>query len=88
LSGFSVTPEELHSAASTLGAVDATFACPTVGAGDLGSPELEAAVERFNAQAARLSQAMSQAVQAARANVAAAGYTYWVTDAAAMPGRP
>ena len=86
--GFSVTPEELQSAASTLGAVDATFNCPTVGAGDLGSPELEAAVERFNADAGRLARAMSQAVQAAGANVAAASYAYVVTDAGAMPGRP
>jgi hypothetical protein len=86
VSGFSVSPAELEGAASTLGGVDAVFTCPAAGPGDLGSPELEAAVQEFNEAAARLAQAMGQAIQAAGANVAAAAVAYAVTDARAMPG--
>ena len=84
--GFEVTPEELVGAASTLGAVDATLNCPTVGSGDLGSPELEAAVDRFNAEAGKFAPVMFEAISVAGANAAAAAYAYVVTDTTSMPG--
>lgn len=65
--------------------VDAVFTCPAAGPGDLGSPELEAAVQEFNEAAARLAQAMGEAIQAAGANAAAAAVAYVVTEAGAMP---
>jgi hypothetical protein len=83
--GFAVTPAELEGAAGTLGGVQAEFACPGTGAGDLGSPELEAAVQDFNASAGRLAQAMGQAVQAASVNVALAASLYTATDLGVMP---
>jgi hypothetical protein len=86
MSRFAVTPSELDAAAATLGGVDAVFRCPRAGPGDLGSPELEAAVEEFNAAAVRLAEAMGQAVQAAGTNLAAAAAAYVAADMGAMPG--
>jgi hypothetical protein len=86
MSRFSVTPDELDAAAATLGGVDAVFRCPRAGPGDLGSPELEAAVAEFNAAALRLADAMGHAIQTAGMNAAAGAGAYVTTDEAAMPG--
>jgi hypothetical protein len=83
--GFDVTPGDLHAAASTLGAVDAELGCPALAPGDLGSPELEAALARLYASTERVAQTMAQAVSHASANTSAGAQSYLSTDLGAMP---
>ena len=84
--GFEVTPQELTGAAATLGSVQAELGCPTLGPGDLGSPELEAAMGAFYVSANKVAMALGDAVAHASSSVAAGATAYEVTDAGAMPG--
>jgi hypothetical protein len=85
MAGFDVTPADLHAAASTLGAVDAELGCPTLAPGDLGSPELEAALRGLYGATDRVAQTMAQAVSHASANTSAGAESYVTTDHGAMP---
>ena len=85
MAGFDVTPADLHAAAGTLGAVDADLGCPTLAPGDLGSPELEAALGRLYAATDRVAQTMASAVSHASANTSAGANSYVTTDQGAMP---
>jgi len=85
VSGFEVTPGELTAAASTLGSVQGELGCPRLGPGDLGSPELEAAMASFYASANGVAMALGDAVSHASASLTAGASAYEVTDAGAMP---
>jgi hypothetical protein len=88
VAGFEVTPEELTGAAATLGAVQGEVGCPRLGPGDLGSPELEAAMASLYASVNDVAMALGDAVSHASVSVGAAASAYATTDAAAMgPGR-
>jgi hypothetical protein len=84
VSGFEVTPGELAGAAATLGSVQGELGCPRLGPGDLGSPELEAAMASFYASASNVAMALGDAVGQASASVGAGATAYETTDAAAM----
>jgi hypothetical protein len=84
VSGFQVTPGELTGAAATLGSVQAELGCPRLGAGDLGSPELEAAMASFYASANSVAMALGDAVQHASTNLMTGASAYETTDASAM----
>jgi hypothetical protein len=84
MSGFEVTPSELTGAAATLGSVQGELGCPTLGPGDLGSPELEAAMTSFYSSANGVAMALADAVSQASANVGAGAAAYETTDAGAM----
>jgi hypothetical protein len=83
---FEVTPGELEAAAGTLGSVGAELGCPTLAPGDLGSPELEAALGQLYAATNRVAGAMSEAVSQASTNTAAGAGAYVGADVGAMPG--
>jgi hypothetical protein len=85
MSGFEVTPGELTGAAATLGSVQGELGCPSLGPGDLGSPELEAAMSSFYASASNVAVAMGDAIGQASANLTTAASAYVSTDAGAMP---
>jgi hypothetical protein len=85
MSGFAVTPEELQAASATLGSVQGELGCPTLGPGDLGSPELEAAMSAFYGAASRVAIAMGEAVSHSSAALTTAAALYVTTDAGAMP---
>jgi hypothetical protein len=85
MSGFEVTPAELTGAAATLGSVGGELGCPRLGPGDLGSPELEAAMSSFYASANGVAMAMGDAISQASTNLTAAASAYEVTDHGAMP---
>ena len=85
MSGFEVTPGELTGASATLGSVGGELGCPRLGPGDLGSPELEAAMSSFYASTNSVAMAMGDAVAQASANLTAAASAYEVTDLGAMP---
>jgi hypothetical protein len=82
---FDVTPADLYAAASTLGAVDGELGCPTLAPGDLGSPELEAALGRLYKGTDDVARAMSEAVNRASVNTASGADSYTRTDRGAMP---
>lgn len=85
MSSFEVTPWELEAAAATLGSVQGELGCPSLGAGELGSPELEAAMASFYGAANRVALAMGEAVSASSAAVAVGAAAYTATDLGAMP---
>lgn len=85
MGSFEVTPGELEAAATTLGAVEGELACPTLGPGDLGSPELEAAMGAFYGAASRVAMAMGEAVSHSSAALTSGAALYVTTDAGAMP---
>jgi len=85
MSSFAVTPGELQAASATLGSVQGELACPALGPGDLGSPELEAAMSGFYVAASRVGIAMGEAVSHSSAALTAAAALYATTDAGAMP---
>jgi hypothetical protein len=85
MQGFDVTPADLHAAAGTLGAVDAELGCPTLAPGDLGSPELEAALGRIYAATDQVAQTMARAVSHAATNTSAGADQYVSTDHGAIP---
>jgi hypothetical protein len=85
MSGFAVTPGELEAASATLGSVQGELACPTLAPGDLGSPELEAAMSAFYSAASRVAVAMGEAVTHSSAALSSGAALYVTTDAGAMP---
>ena len=85
MSGFEVTPGELEAAAATLGSVQGELGCPSLGAGDLGSAELEAAMTSFYAATNRIALAMGEAVSASSFALAVGAAAYAATDLGAMP---
>jgi hypothetical protein len=86
LAGFEVTPDELTGAAATLGAVQGEVGCPRMGPGDLGSPELEAAMASFYASVNDVAMALGDAVSQASTSLGVGASAYETTDAAAMGG--
>jgi hypothetical protein len=85
MGGFEVIPGELEAAAVTLGSVQGELACPTLGPGDLGCPELEAAMSGFYSAASRVATAMGEAVSHSSAALSSSAALYVTTDAGAMP---
>ncbi len=85
MGGFDVIPGELEAASATLGSVQGELACPTLGAGDLGSPELEAAMAEFYRAASGVAIAMGEAVGHSSAALSGGAALYVSTDAGAMP---
>jgi hypothetical protein len=85
MGGFAVIPGELEAAAATLGSVQGELGCPRLGAGDLGSPELEAAMASFYAAANRVALAMGEAVSASSTALVVGAAAYTATDLGAMP---
>lgn len=79
---FEVSPAELEDAAGTLGRVESSLGCPTRALGELGSPELEAAVGEAFEAADMVALAMADALAAAAAGVSANGRRYAGTEAA------
>jgi hypothetical protein len=91
--GITVTPAELHGAAGTLRAALAELdgagkGTGSLGAGDLGSPELAAAVADFCDRAGAVAAAMNAVVDMTASNTDAAGERYTTTDATAIPPSP
>jgi hypothetical protein len=85
LGSIAVSTPELEAAASTLGGARAELVCGGVSAGGLGSPELEAAIDEFAAQADRVAGALAEAIYAASANLNAAAAGYIDADLLSMP---
>jgi hypothetical protein len=85
MGGFDVLPAELEAASATLGSVQGELACPTLGAGDLGSPELEAAMAAFYRAASQVATAMGEAVGHSSAALSSGAALYVTTDAGALP---
>ncbi len=88
-----MAPAELHGAAGTLRAalaeLDGTGSgAGSLGAGDLGSPELAAAVADFCDRAGAVAAAMNAVIDVTASNTDAAGGLYTTTDATAIPGSP
>jgi hypothetical protein len=88
---FTVTPAELLAAAGTLQGVAGEFAeggsgVGSLGAGDLGSPELAAALAEFCERADAVASALTGAVTTAGVKAGLASEDYGRADALSFPG--
>jgi hypothetical protein len=89
---FTVSPGELLAAASTLSGVAGELAeggggVGSLGTGDLGSPELAAALAEFCERADAVAAALTGAVTTAGRRVGLASEDYVRVDALSFPGR-
>jgi hypothetical protein len=88
--GIAVTPAELHGAAGTLRAALAELdgvgkGAGSLGSGDLGSPELAAALSAFCDRAGAVAAAMNAVIDVTAVDTDSAGERYTTTDATAVP---
>jgi hypothetical protein len=88
MGSITVSAEELIGAAGTLQSVqaDLSAASGAHACGDLGSPELQAALSTLTEAVTQVAAALDGAVVAAALNTDAAADAYTVVDATAMGG--
>jgi hypothetical protein len=85
---ITVSPQELIGAAGTLRSVqaDLSAASGAHACGDLGSPELQAALSNLTEAVTQVAAALDGAVVAAALNTDAAANAYTLVDSTAMGG--